>query len=123
MRKFSLSALILVFGLVVTFQSSCYYDNEQSLYGSGTTSCDTTNLKYSTKISSLIAQNCTTCHSLNGSQSVQPMETYDELKAYALAGRIVFRTNDTLSPMPPTGLLSECDRNQLKAWVNAGAPQ
>src|SRR5882757_427618 len=99
MRKIFFPVFLFLFGMAFFFETSCYYDNAESLYGKGA-DCDTTDVKYSTKISTLISQNCVSCHSLSGVQSTQPLETYDEVKVYALSGRIKIRTNDTLSPMP-----------------------
>jgi uncharacterized membrane protein len=120
MKHLAFVAFVLLLGMFMTFQSACYYDNEQELYGS--TTCDTTAVKYSTKIKPMIQDNCISCHSSSGSQPGFPMDTYDQVKAYALNGKLVLRTNDTLVPMPQTGLMSDCNRLTIKAWVNAGAP-
>lgn len=113
-------AFLLAVGLFAAVQPSCYYDNEVDLYG---TACDTTGVRYSAEITALMANNCNSCHSQAG--GTEPfLDTYQGLKAIADPnGKLVGRTNNAASPMPPTQLLPDCDRNKIKAWVNAGAPE
>jgi uncharacterized membrane protein len=121
MKQLASVAFALLIGLFVVSQSSCYYDNEQELYpNSG--GCDTASIKYSTQVKSIIQDNCVSCHSSSGTQPAYPMDNFDQIKAYALNGKLVLRTNDTLAPMPQAGLMSDCNRLKIIAWVNAGAP-
>ena len=117
-QAFSIVVLV-IFAAVIP---ACYYDNEEELYGTTPGVCDTVAVKYSTVIKPLLDNNCTTCHSAAGSQSDILLESYDQVKAYVNDNALVTRTNDTNNPMPPVGLMSECDRNKIKAWVKAGAP-
>lgn len=108
--------------LLLAMPSGCYFDNEQELYGIDPTACDTTAVKYSTVIKPLIDKNCISCHAPGGVQESSPLHTYEVVKLYAESGLLVSRTNDTNSPMPQSGLLPECDRNKIRAWVKRGAP-
>ncbi|MCB0527167.1 MAG: hypothetical protein KDC65_01760, partial [Saprospiraceae bacterium] len=110
--------------LLLCVPSGCFYDNEEDLYGTGTTPCDTVNMRYSVEIKQILQDNCYDCHlpSLPATYSGIPFETYDQLKVVALNGQLVERINSAAAPMPQTGLMLPCNREKMEAWVNAGAP-
>lgn len=120
---FASALAVLMYAL--TIPSACFYDNEEDLYGE-TSSCDTAGIRYSVEIKAILAENCDKCH-IDGASEFSGYElgNYDALKAYVDDGKLIERTNDASSPMPPKsdgGLLPDCDRQKIKAWVNAGAP-
>jgi PBP1b-binding outer membrane lipoprotein LpoB len=107
----------------ILFSSSCYYDNKEELYPNtfgGTSTCDTTNQKYSTGINTLINNNCATagCH-VTGATSPD-LSSYQKVKDNIT--RVKVRAIDQKT-MPAAGPLSVCDINKLTAWINAGMPQ
>jgi hypothetical protein len=117
-----LLVLAAVFTLfLATVPTACYYDNEEELYGITPGNCDTVAVKFSTVIQPLLNSECTSCHSPSGSQPDIPLDTYDNVKNYVTSGTLVERTNDSNSPMPPSGLMDNCRRNKIQAWVNQGA--
>ncbi len=118
---FALSTLAILM-LLLALPPGCYFDNEQELYGIDPTACDTTAVKYSTVIKPLLEKNCISCHAPGGVQESVPLNTYDGVKLYATNSLLVTRTNDNTTPMPQSGLLPECDRNKIRAWVKRGAP-
>ena len=108
---------LLLLCLLTTVQPGCYYDNEVDLYG---TACDTVSMRYSVEVQTLLANNCTACHSPAGNQ--EPfLDNYASVKTAADDGTLVGRINDSDAPMPPTGLMPDCNRDKIRAWVNAGA--
>ncbi|MCJ8275547.1 MAG: cytochrome c [Bdellovibrionales bacterium] len=60
---------------------------------------------------------CLTCHGNSG--FVVPFENYTD--AQALAGRIQARIQD--GTMPPSGPLSDDQKNLVAAWINIGTPE
>jgi predicted CXXCH cytochrome family protein len=120
MKLLKICSLFFLGFFVLSTPFACYYDNEQDLYGN-TGVCDTSTVKYSTYIKPLMDTQCTSCHSATGSQDNYPLDTYQTVKNAAIDGLLVSRTNDTDSPMPTSGLLPECDRLKIEAWVKAGA--
>ncbi len=113
---------LLLITIVVPTQQSCYYDNEEDLYPN--TTCDTTDMRYSVEIKKIMDDKCLSCHTGTGGTAGIAMESYSLLKGFATGGQLVNRTNDASNPMPPItngGLLSECDRQKIQSWVNAGA--
>jgi cytochrome c5 len=77
----------------------------------------TDSIKYSVQIKRIMKNNCATsgCHD-GVSQS-----NFNDYSTVASDTSIVSRMNDASNPMPQSGLLDECTRNQVKAWVKAGA--
>ena len=106
---------------MAVLSTGCYYDVEEELYPDSF--CDTTNVTWSADIQPLISTNCAIsgCH-VPGFQTPD-LTTYANVKAAADIGAIKARAIDgDPSPMPPSGLLPKCDRQDLQTWLDAGAP-
>ncbi|MCB0524416.1 MAG: hypothetical protein R3A50_14275 [Saprospiraceae bacterium] len=118
MRHFIFSAFVILVAISFT-QTSCYYDNEQDLYGTG--NCDTSLVSYNTDIKPIIDANCISCHAPGGEEENSPLLTYDDLKKYTGNNDMVDRVNGTSSLMPPSGKMNSCNVSLITAWVNQGA--
>ena len=119
-----LAASIFCILLIFSTLQACKYDNEAELYPNPPV-CDTIQMTYSTDILPILQTHCYGCHSVGSNISGHPFDDYNIIKNYALIGKLVARTNDTLKPMPQPqagGLLDECLRLKIKAWANRGAP-
>lgn len=120
--------LLIIFALAVL--SGCYYDNEEELYPNQPNDCDTTNVTYSGTILPIINSNCKTCHSGSAPQGNVLLEDYTSISEAALtpAGQYgslygAISHNPGNSAMPKNGTqLSDCKIKQVKAWIDAGAP-
>lgn len=113
--------IFAAFLLLLAAPSGCYYDNEEERFPDLT--CDTVGIRYSVEITQILEDNCYRCHLPSSpSYSGISFETYNQLKTVADNGKLVSRTNDTNAPMPQEGLMSVCNRDKIRAWVNAGAP-
>lgn len=113
--------VIAAFLFVLSMPPGCYYDNEEDRFPNST--CDTVNVRYSVEILQILEDHCFKCHkSTSPTYSQIPFETYDQLKVVADNGKLVLRTNDPGQPMPQEGLMSVCNRDIIRSWVNAGAP-
>ncbi len=102
---------------------ACYYDNEEDLYG--VSSCDTVSVKYSAQIVQIMEANCYSCHKEGGSGYAGiSLDQHVILKDYAADGSLLDRitTNDAIKLMPPGLPLPDCERQKIKAWIQAGAP-
>lgn len=116
MSKISL-ALIAV--LCTAFLHSCYYDVESELYPA----CELPEtVSYSLDIQPIVAANCAIsgCHVQDGSGPGN-FTDYNNIKAKADDGALV---NEVVidQTMPPGGGLSDCDRQIIQNWADAGAP-
>jgi len=92
-----------------------------------TDTCDFSNVTYSGTIEPLMQEQCTGCHSQQSyvkSGGGVILETYEDVKRYALDGRLV-ATMDYSSPykMPKNSLkLPYCSIEAVRVWVKKGAP-
>jgi mono/diheme cytochrome c family protein len=106
--------------------SSCYYDKEDLLYGTGnagpcTDSAGT--VSYTQKIVPMLEQNCYSCHSGNSPSGSQLMGTYAADRAMAQNGKLYGTINHSagFSPMPKgTPKMSNCQIITIKKWIDAG---
>lgn len=123
MRHIRLLTVLLLFGsFLPLLPSACRYDNEEDLYGDNPTPCDTAGMRFSVEIRATFEANCARCHVPGAAQySGIPLATHAQMEAMAKNGRLVGRINNSANPMPPSGLMPDCQRAQIEAWVRAGA--
>lgn len=88
------------------------------------TNCDTQNVTYSGIIKPMMAKYCTGCHSGNAPLGNIDLSTYTNVAKYAKAGSLhgsIAYLNGYV-PMPQGGSkLSQCQIDQVKSWIDAGA--
>lgn len=104
------------------FFSACYKNNLADL--TENTTCDTTNLTYSTNIEPILKNNCTNsgCHE-NTAALTFPLTTYEDVKMIALDGRLLrsLRHQVGVAAMPKgMSQLDSCTINKIEAWINQG---
>jgi cytochrome c5 len=103
------------------FFVSCYYDNEEALYPSLNSSCDTTNVTFSGTIVPILQNNCYSCHS-NANAAFGAnihLEAYADVVANS-AKLIVSIKQTGAKPMPPNGKLKDCSITQFDIWIRKG---
>ena len=113
---------LLSLGLIscLVFLSSCYYDNEEFLYGND--DCVAEGVSFASDIEPIINTSCAIsgCH-VQGGNGNGVYDNYDNVKAKvdngSLQQRILIDQNH-----PPNGRLSTCQLIFIEAWVKAGAP-
>lgn len=89
------------------------------------TNCDTLNVKYSTHIDALIADNCRGCHSGTNPSGAISLVSYDQVKSSALNGGLLgsIRHETGYVAMPyRTNKMTDCDIRKIELWVNSGMP-
>ena len=128
-KALSLTLTVFCAILLSTSIQSCYRYNEQSLYGSTVTTCDTAGVKYSTTVTNIIAPQCATsgCHNASSASAGCNLSSYATTKTYITNNKDFFlgSINYTAgySKMPKGGSqLSACDRTKITNWINAGMP-
>ena len=122
MRRLSL--FFAVFVLILSFVVSCYYDNEEALYPSFGTACDTSDVTFSATIIPVLSNNCLSCHS-NATAAAAGnnirLEDYADVRARAVAVAGSIKHTGTYSPMPKNGgKLKTCSITQFDIWVRKG---
>ncbi|MBK8700793.1 MAG: hypothetical protein IPN29_15120 [Saprospiraceae bacterium] len=102
--------------------TSCYYDNEETLYPSG--QCVVENMSYTNDISSIIKNNCLVCHNSVSLKGNIDLEGYDKLKKYVDNGGLLgsIKHQSGYSPMPQnTSKLTDCQISKIEQWITQGA--
>lgn len=114
---------IVTFVIIITAAVSCYYDNEEALYPSLSSSCDTTNVTFSRTIVPILSNNCFSCHS-NATSSFGGnirLESFADVQVNS--ARLITAIKQTgAKPMPPAGKLKACSISQFDIWIRNGTP-
>jgi hypothetical protein len=120
-RLYSLLAIITV---ILLFFVSCYYDDEEALYPSLNTACDTTNVTFSGTIVPILSNNCLSCHSNATAASAGNnirLENYADVVARAVSVAGSIKQTGSLPPMPKNGgKIKACSITQFDIWVKKG---
>ena len=107
--------------LLMIAAGSCYYDNEQLLYGEQ--DCTDTNATYSGRVSQILATNCLQCHSASAANGGVVLQGYANAKAMAENGRLMgaITHSSGFFPMPKNApKLRECDIEAIRLWIQNG---
>lgn len=98
----------------------CENNNEEELYNTDATNCETDSLTYTDGIAAIINANCATsgCHVPGG----QPPDYSDYTSVVNNKARLEVRAIEQKT-MPPGGPLSNCNIAKLEAWLGANTPE
>ena len=115
----------LVAFVVFSVVNSCYYDNEEQLFG--IQNCDTLSISFETDISPIINEHCISCHGGETPSAGLSLMNYNEFVISAnddtnsgIINRIQ-RAEGEVGAMPTTYRLSQCQIEYIEAWVTQGA--
>lgn len=107
--------------------SSCYYDNEEYLYGVSNAPCadTTTTASYSQKVVPIFQQYCYSCHNSSFPSGGIVMGTHAADKAIGQNGKLYGSVSHAqgYSPMPK-GMtkMTSCQIATIKKWIDNGLP-
>lgn len=85
--------------------------------------CDSSNITFAGTVNPIIRNNCLSCHNGN-SQGQTDLSSYAAIKVQAGNGKLnctIHHIGDCMQ-MPPGAPLSECNLDQIRKWIEAGAP-
>lgn len=115
--------------LLSTTIQSCYYDNEEELYGTSSATCDTASVKYATVVKPLIDVQCATsgCHNASSASAGANLSTYTATKSYITNAKEFFvgsiKHTSGFSAMPKgSSKMATCDIAKIESWIIAGMP-
>lgn len=115
---------VTTISIFLVFFVSCYYDNEEALYPSLNTACDTTNVTFSGTIVTILSNSCYSCHSNNTAAAAGNnihLENYADVTARAAAVTGSIKHTGSFSPMPKNGgMIKACSIAQFDIWVRNG---
>lgn len=123
MRRPSAIAIALLLIMSIT---ACKKENEENLINKqgGPAPCDTTNMKFSINILSILQSNCFSCHGNGQTNGGINLNDYNNIKLQIDNRNLLnaIKHAPGFTPMPQ-GLpqLSACDLNKITAWINSGA--
>jgi len=106
------------------FLFGCYNNSEEYLYPKINNNCDTTNVTYSGTISTIISENCLSCHQGSSASGNIDLSNYANVKVQADNGKLLgtIKQLSGYSPMPKgSSKLSDCKINQIEIWIRNGA--
>lgn len=118
--------IVFVLGSVLSMES-CYYDNEEYLYGES--NCDsTTTFTYQNKVKALMDSRCATsgCHGGSSPANGVDLSNYNNVKSgfQNLSMMCNIRHESGCIPMPKNeGQLSRCEIRALERWQENGYPE
>lgn len=121
-----MTKLFSFISLALCLLPSCYYDVEQELYGTSSSSnCDSIKGVYNLEIKPLIENQCQSCHNNGFMQGGINLEGYENTKSVTLNGKLLqsIKHETGISPMPQGApKLNNCDILKVSMWKNQGAP-
>lgn len=107
--------------IIVIIAVSCYYDNQEALYPTLSSACDTTNVTFSGTIQPIIDNNCLTCHSNAATGGSVLLTTYAEVVSYSQRITGSIKHLSSFSAMPKgSAMLKDCSVKQWDIWVKKG---
>jgi hypothetical protein len=121
MKRIILITITLTFSLLIY---SCYYDSEEALYPSLDTTCDTNNVTFSVSITTMLSENCLSCHS-NSTAAASGgnirLQDYADVAAQSTSLANAIQHTGGVTPMPKNGgKVSDCGINQFSIWIRQG---
>lgn len=90
-----------------------------------TSDCDPAAFTFGSTIQPMIQTHCQGCHSGNNPSAGLSLTNYNQIQTIALNGSLIHSINATggFTLMPyQSNALNDCKKQQLQAWVDAGAP-
>lgn len=115
--------LLLLPALALTLSfGGCYSDNEEDLY-LGSSTCDLTNVTYSTTVAPIFAAYCNSCHNSNNLSGNIATDSYTAVVANMSRIKGAINHTSGYSPMPQNGnKLSDCELSKIDTWITQGMP-
>ena len=114
----------------ITSLSGCYYDVEEELYPpqSGSSQCDTTDVRYSTQVTDILNLRCNGCHGGASASAGIRLDNHNDIKNYLdqTGTKLVssIEQDGNASAMPQgQPRIPDCEINQIKIWVANGYPE
>lgn len=103
----------------IFFLTSCYRDNEETLYPQISKPCDTSGATYAAKVKPILDANCNSCHGASAAGGLD-LRSYDVVKAnITTISGCIDNSNGPL--MPPGAKMQDCKITLIKNWQKAGA--
>jgi len=123
MKFFWSIAALLSLWAAATLATSCYYDDYQTLYGTGA-ACDTAAVSFTADIQPIVSTQCAGCHGAASPSGGLSLTNHAQIAATTSSGSMLNRVHLPAGnplAMPPSGPLSSCQKAKLRTWKRQGA--
>lgn len=125
-KQMRLSLWLLMVGVTCAILfTSCTY-NKRDLVLPPPPSCNTTGMRYSVEVVSILTTHCYSCHSGSASQGDGiKLDSYAQVQRYGASGALSGSINWTggFNRMPKgSAKIPACSIAQIDAWIKAGMP-
>ena len=116
----------LLFIAFIATMAGCYYDSEEALYPTVSTTCDLTNVTFSGTVTPILQASCFTCHSNANAASSGggvKIQNYADVLVLANNGKLMGTITHAsgYQAMPQGGgKLSDCEISKLQKWIDNG---
>lgn len=77
-------------------------------------------ITYNPDVQKIAFNHCVTCHGGVAPSANLDLTNYQNVRSSTENGALLSRINDISNPMPPSGLLSQEDRQIIEKWVEDG---
>ncbi len=97
---------------------------EQGALNNRCDDCNTTSVKYSVQVTSVLNKNCNACHSASAANGNVVLDSYSEVKKYVDNGKLIGTINHKAGykAMPPSGTkMTDCNLRTIQIWIDNGA--
>lgn len=108
-------------GLVILLAFGCSPSGDTANPNSNPPDPNPSIVTYEGTVKAIITNNCTSCHknpAINGASV--PLTTYAGAKGAVDNNSLLVRINNVSSPMPPSGLMSQANRDLIQQWKDDG---
>lgn len=118
--------LIILLVIFVAPVTGCYYDSEEALYPTLSTTCDLTNVTFSATVTPILQASCFSCHSnanAASSGSGIKIQNYADVVTLAKNGKLMGTITHAsgYQAMPQGGgKLSDCEISKIQKWIDNG---
>jgi mono/diheme cytochrome c family protein len=116
----------ILFSIVLIVSNGCTSASKDQLLPQV---CKVDNLTYTQDIQKIFEVNCYACHGSNSNETSGGIDLQDTavldiyIKSNQLQANIMHSAGSNPMPPPPEPKLTDCEINQINAWIIAGAPK
>jgi len=107
---------IFIISIIAITLNSC----TKAIIDEGEPNLDNQTIKFNPHVNDLMFNHCVTCHGGASPAASLPLTDYNSVRSTTENGNLLNRINDEEKPMPPSGLLSEANRQLIEKWITDG---
>lgn len=111
---------------IIATMTGCYYDSEEALYPTFSTTCDLSNVTFSATVKPILQASCLSCHSNSKASSSGAgikLENYSDVVTTASNGQLmgaINHSNGYVAMPQGGGKLTDCEISKLQKWIDNG---